>query len=121
MASLLDKAVENNTRNGITGVLCYSSRYFGQILEGDVLPVMDTYRKIAGDSRHSEIVLLSLATVESQMFKGWAMGGVRDEQSPDLKIDSILELRERSPKQSDAARNLMQRWLKLLQSSSVGH
>ncbi len=74
--AILAKSRTNNPSRGITGVLCSSGRIFLQALEGGRMEINGLYNRIAADSRHRDVVLLSYEEIEERRFAGWAMGQV---------------------------------------------
>lgn len=64
----------NNTKNGITGMLCFKEKYFIQCLEGSRKAINHTYNKILQDERHSNIVLLAYSQIDAREFNDWCMG-----------------------------------------------
>lgn len=74
LVAILKKSKANNAEVGVTGVLCFSSGIFLQVLEGGRLQVSALYNKIATDPRHHDVVLLSYEEVEERRFAGWSMG-----------------------------------------------
>lgn len=73
---ILATSLENNARNGITGVLCYGNGIFLQALEGGRMAVSRLYQSIARDARHHDVVLLHYEEILEREFAGWAMGRV---------------------------------------------
>ena len=114
IANMLEKAVIHNKKQGITGLLCHTRGCFAQILEGEELPVLELYVKIAKDPRHSGLVIVSFAPVARQSFQGWAMGSFGDNLNPIVNFDDMLKLR--NGREKDGAVAIMQSWLKLLES-----
>lgn len=114
---ILEKSTANNAARGITGVLCYRGGYFAQILEGEELPVLETYTRIARDERHTDLVIIHVATTTKQLFENWAMGGIAEELNPFIDVRDILRLRN-SPGERAGATGLMQRWLEMLNTQS---
>ena len=78
LAAILKRSRENNPRVGITGVLCFcfNAGIFLQLLEGSRSAVSGLYNRIAQDSRHREVELLSFAEIGERHFSSWAMGQV---------------------------------------------
>jgi len=76
LASILKKSKANNPGIGVTGVLCFSGGIFLQVLEGGRSPVSALYNRIANDSRHHDVVLLSYEEIGERSFAGWSMGQV---------------------------------------------
>ena len=72
--SILEAAQENNAGLGVSGMLCYESRWFLQTLEGDREVVNELYLEIADDPRHDGIVLVSYEHPDRKLFEDWRMG-----------------------------------------------
>ena len=66
--------MRNNARLGITGVLFYSAGHFVQLLEGDMQTIHTMFEKIAADTRHENVNLLTLRPSERRVFAQWEMG-----------------------------------------------
>jgi hypothetical protein len=76
LLAILKKSKSNNSKDGVTGVLCFSEGIFLQVLEGGRNPVNRLYNRITRDSRHSDVVLLNYEEVDERRFAGWSMGQV---------------------------------------------
>ena len=76
LLSILKKSRTNNLAAGVTGVLCYSGGVFLQVLEGGRASVSALYNRIAGDTRHKQVVLLAYEEIGERSFVGWSMGQV---------------------------------------------
>ena len=74
--AILKKSTVNNPSVGVTGVLCFSSDIYLQVLEGGRAQVSALYNRIAQDPRHHDVVLLSYDEIGERSFAGWAMGQV---------------------------------------------
>lgn len=64
----------NNTKNGITGMLCFKEKYFIQCLEGPQEEVNQAYSRIIRDERHSDVTLLEYSQINVREFSDWCMG-----------------------------------------------
>ena len=73
LMNLLEDAVHKNKRNGITGVLFYDNRIFGQIIEGYPQHVELIWKAINADPRHSEVQVLDINTLQKRRFSNWSM------------------------------------------------
>jgi hypothetical protein len=73
LMNLLEDAVHKNKRNGITGVLFYDNRIFGQILEGYPQHVELIWKAIIVDPRHSEVQVLDISPLQKRRFSNWSM------------------------------------------------
>lgn len=76
LLSILRKSKSNNPGVGITGVLCFSEGIFLQVLEGGRSAVNQLYNRIAADTRHTQVELLSYDEIGERRFAGWSMGQV---------------------------------------------
>jgi hypothetical protein len=104
---------EHNRSADISGALCYRRTYFAQVLEGPELAVLETYVRIAGDDRHRDPTLITIAPVAERIYTGWFMAAVRDEDMASLGAADLLAFREQAQR-DDEARRMMGRWLDLL-------
>ncbi len=74
LSDILTASKNNNTLNGISGVLMYHDQLFFQVLEGERTLVKNCYRRILRDPRHSSISLMWEGEAETRAFASWAMG-----------------------------------------------
>lgn len=70
---ILDEARRHNDEAGITGMLLYGNREFIQILEGPKQEVLDLYKRIQADSRHTSAVTIHEGPIHNRAFSGWSM------------------------------------------------
>lgn len=79
-AAILDQILlqsrRNNPQRGITGLLCFTSDVFVQVLEGGRDEVCDLYNAIVRDERHSKVRLLGYEEIDERRFGNWTMGQV---------------------------------------------
>lgn len=85
---IIEKASEDNIKNHITGMLCFSSNYFLQCLEGSRTQVNQTYQRILNDDRHTDITLLCYEEISVREFASWSMGYV-----PSSSLTNPINLR----------------------------
>jgi Sensors of blue-light using FAD len=76
LVAILKKSKANNPGLGVTGVLCFSSGIFLQVLEGGRSAVSALYNRIAADPRHRNVEILSYEEIGERRFAGWSMGQV---------------------------------------------
>ena len=76
LLAILRKSKANNPSVGITGVLCFSEGIYLQALEGGRSAVNKLYNRIAADTRHTDVELLSYEEIGERRFAGWSMGQV---------------------------------------------
>ncbi len=71
---ILRDALENNSRDGVTGYLLRDRARFYEVLEGTA-PVVDAlFERISADPRHCDICMLMRRCVSQRAFAGWSMG-----------------------------------------------
>lgn len=70
----LQKARANNQRDGITGMLLFSSGNFILVIEGDEAAVLSLHKRILADPRHTRIMTLLQRPLTKRMFAEWSMG-----------------------------------------------
>jgi hypothetical protein len=85
---ILSNAQINNSKNDITGMLCFSRNKFLQCLEGGRVSVNETYHKILNDTRHSNIVLLNYEEISQRVFSDWSMAYV-----PESSLSAPINLK----------------------------
>ena len=71
---LILHAAGKNADVGITGFILFAEHFFVQVLEGDEAEVAATFARIQADPRHTELNVLSDASVEERSFPDWSMG-----------------------------------------------
>jgi hypothetical protein len=86
--NILTLAAKNNTKQDITGMLCFSRNYFLQCLEGSRSSVNEMYHKILNDKRHSHIVLLDYNEISERDFSNWSMAYL-----PETKLTTSINLK----------------------------
>jgi Sensors of blue-light using FAD len=73
LREILTQAESSNRREGITGVLCFSTGYFLQALEGGRSAVNALYGRIARDPRHATCNIFACEDIETRLFGEWTM------------------------------------------------
>ncbi len=74
--SILEQSRRNNPRLGITGILCYTSDVFIQVLEGGRDEVCELLNGIFRDDRHLDVRILVYEEIRERRFSNWTMGQV---------------------------------------------
>jgi Sensors of blue-light using FAD len=74
--AIMEKSRENNPREGITGLLCFSDDLFIQVLEGGRDEVCELFNLIVRDERHNNVRILLYEEIPERRFGGWTMGQV---------------------------------------------
>lgn len=88
LEALLSGAVEQNNKNGITGVLLYNDGDFMQCLEGPESMVRETFTRIEASRRHAGIICLCDEKISERHFSDWHMGYAQATQSQMLALSS---------------------------------
>lgn len=73
VTTILKTASKKNTELNVSGALLYSGGYFCQILEGEQDTLDKLMAAIVGDSRHTDVFIVSAEPIEERGFKKWAM------------------------------------------------
>ena len=85
LKSIMEQSIANNTRDSITGILCYGNSMFLQMLEGDRQNISSTYNRIISDPRHCETQIIDFSYVEERVFSSWSMKVVQlGEYAPEV-------------------------------------
>jgi len=74
LVDLLATSRSNNDRDGLSGMLLYSSQSFLQLLEGDDEVLRSAFDRISADDRHENVRILMQAEAPGPMFPDWNMG-----------------------------------------------
>lgn len=73
LKALEEQASKNNEGNDITGLLVLSGNTFVQVLEGNPATLTTVFGKIAADTRHSNVELISFESIWQRSFDQWRM------------------------------------------------
>lgn len=71
--ALLHHARAKNSREHVTGLLCYDGRKFLQIIEGESSIILDLFHAIQNDDRHTNIQILHDGEIDQRAFTDWKM------------------------------------------------
>lgn len=74
LKAIMASSVRHNLANGLTGLLLYRRGSFMQVLEGEQATVVETYRRIARDTRHFQLIELVREQIAERSFERWSMG-----------------------------------------------
>jgi len=70
---ILTTSFKFNQDNQISGALVYGLGFFIQCLEGDEETVHALYKKIAQDTRHYDVKIISEKSIDERHFPQWHM------------------------------------------------
>lgn len=71
--SIIETSSRNNLRDGLTGFLVYARDRFFQIVEGQDDPIEALLSRLTRDRRHSNIAIVSRASIAARSFPRWQM------------------------------------------------
>jgi hypothetical protein len=74
LQAIFESCRRNNPAREISGMLCRVDDLFFHVIEGEDERVLDLYQILRADSRHIDLCLLQLATVEKRLFERFMMG-----------------------------------------------
>lgn len=83
---------KNNPLHEITGVMFHGNNRFLQFLEGDVSVVKELMRRIAADTRHTNITLLFDEPIAGRGLPDWNMDCFDSDKN--LDIDFLQKIRD---------------------------
>lgn len=110
---LVDKAVLNNKKNEITGMLLVAEPFFFQVFEGPKDHVDALFDKISNDDRHKNIeILRSEENQTSRLFSDWAMESLVLGQGSKFNLkplQSLLGVVVQSRQQSESLLGVIER------------
>ncbi|MEM9139277.1 MAG: BLUF domain-containing protein [Pseudomonadota bacterium] len=87
--SILRISRDNNSRDGVTGLLLFAGGSFLQVLEGAQEAVETTFARIEQDPRHAWIVRLREGEAPARTFPAWSMGW--HDCAPGDEVDGLLQ------------------------------
>ena len=73
VSDILQQAGRNNSRDGVTGALAFTSSCFLQLIEGDPAALDDLVARLHTDERHLDVRIIDRIVVTERSFAGWAM------------------------------------------------
>lgn len=74
---ILQQSRVNNPRRGITGLLCFTSDVFVQVIEGGRVEICKLFNAIVRDERNEDVCLLVYEEIKERHFGSWTMGQVK--------------------------------------------
>jgi Sensors of blue-light using FAD len=107
---ILHQSEANNALAAVTGFLLATRSHFLQVIEGRFEDVNETFFRIARDTRHEDIQLLSYEVVDARLFESWAMKGIG---ILDANTDLARQLIAKYGEQDGGVRFPLEAWLAL--------
>lgn len=91
LADLLEHSLVHNSRQDITGLLCYGNGHFVQVLEGGAAEVEKLFDRIARDRRHHQVHVLSRGVGPVRRFADWRMAFAKSSSQEFYWLITFLE------------------------------
>ncbi len=90
LAVILAESQRNNDRDELTGALAAHGERYIQVIEGPASALDNLLRRLEGDPRHRNIVILERAPIAARAFGQWAMASARI--TPELApvLDAVM-------------------------------
>ena len=73
LGDILQQAQDNNTLNGITGMLVFNNSYFLQTIEGPRAQINRLLYSLIADQRHHDLQLLETRELTHREWSKWSM------------------------------------------------
>ena len=96
MATILAESQRNNDRDGLTGALGAHDGRFIQVIEGPPGVLDGLLRRLAGDPRHRDIVILDRRPITQRQFPDWSMANSRLGPETATALDRLMKTPETS-------------------------
>jgi hypothetical protein len=90
LMAILRRAVDHNEERGISGLLCYSSGSFLQVLEGERSMVNHLYHAILHDRRHHHCEILLCEEIVARRFEDWSMKLIGWDDAPTAQRRALV-------------------------------
>ena len=89
VSKILQSSRRNNRKRNLVGALYYGNGAFFQCLEGERDAVMELYKKLEADSRHSDLRIVHEKAILRRTFDQWEMKYVPKDQDMQALISSF--------------------------------
>lgn len=73
---IAETAVERNTTDNITGILCYGNGYFLQCVEGTEQALTNLKNRLLLDDRHRDLKILDFSAITERRFSAWSLRSI---------------------------------------------
>ena len=107
LVEILRASRRNNPAVGVTGALLFADGNFMQVLEGPREAVEGVYRRVCGDARHRNVLVLYDREVPERTFGEWSMGFVQPGDLGHDDREAVRSLRELTEPGTGPARRLL--------------
>ena len=76
---LFAQSYYSNMANGITGILLFDGRQYGEMIEGEIDSIKKIWMTIKKDKRHKNIKLISKEIITCRAYASWSMRSIDGE------------------------------------------
>ena len=90
MATILAESQRNNDRDGLTGALAAHDGRYIQVLEGEGHALDRLLKRLDGDPRHRDVVVMDRRPVTARVFEGWSMANARIDPVLAPQLDALM-------------------------------
>lgn len=98
LTDLVTKAQAVNVGASVTGILIYGNEYVLQLIEGPAAGVNMVYHtRIARDTRHHDLTLITYRETDKRMFPHWSMSLATLTEDTRLDLLEIGNVKEFNP------------------------
>lgn len=73
MEAILKQAISNNSKAGISGMLCFNRMYFLQVIEGSRSEINALLNKLLVDNRHFDLQIIEYVETNERLWPSWSM------------------------------------------------
>ncbi len=91
LAVILAESQRNNDRNGLTGALAAHRDRYIQVIEGPAQALDALQRRLEGDPRHRDIVLIDREGIPARLFSRWGMASALVTPAHGAALDSLID------------------------------
>ncbi|HEX7783148.1 MAG TPA: BLUF domain-containing protein [Sphingobium sp.] len=108
---IVDISRARNPQLDVTGALLFSGTRFVQFLEGPLESISALQASIKRDSRHQDIVTLSVRVLGSRIFGGWALAYQGESAFVEKVLDKAMAHHDRGSREGvDSLVTLLKRF-----------
>ncbi|HZV84039.1 MAG TPA: BLUF domain-containing protein [Brevundimonas sp.] len=96
LAVILAESERNNDRDGLTGALAAHRDRYVQVIEGPAQTLDALLRRLEGDPRHRDIVVIGREPITERRFGRWTMANARITPDHAAALDELIDRRNMS-------------------------
>src|SRR5687768_3445399 len=97
LAVLLAESQRNNDGDGLTGALAAHRDRYVQVVEGSAQTLDGLLRRLEGDPRHRDIVIIGREPIDERLFGRWSMAAAKITPEHAAALDDLIDGCDRTP------------------------